>query len=174
MNNPHLCYPATTVAVAQGWGQARRAQPLLRTARGPCPLSGGTALAWPLQRDTSGIGITIPDMAGWRLLWHHPGPFPPHYGIPRSCPTAPTCVLRWQEARWLVGVQGRLLHRGHPLWKCRGREAAVLAGVHISLVQCVLLRLEQRVLLGSVPCRETTCGKVLVSLTQASHQPCTP
>lgn len=84
---------------------------------------------------------------------------------------APTCLLWWHEAHWLVGVQGGLLHRGHPLWKCRGREAAVLAGVCVRLEQGDLVRLENNVLVGSVPCRETTCGKVLRSLTQAGTNP---
>lgn len=101
---------------------------------------------------------------GMRSPWQHPSLFPLCYGIPTaragSCCTAPTCLLWWHEARWVVGVQGGLLHRGNPLWKCRGREAVVLAGV------CV--KLEQGVLVGSVPCRETTCGKVLGSPTQAA------
>lgn len=106
--------------------------------------------------------------AGAAVAWgpHGSTPASSHscYGIPTaragSCCTAPTCLLWWHEAQWVVGVQGGLLHRGNPLWKCRGREAVVLAGV------CV--KLEQGLLVGSVPCRETTCGKVLGSPTQAA------
>lgn len=162
------------VAVAQSWRQARPPSPPPRTARGPRPPSGGTAVARPLQREMGSISMGCP--------WHHPGLFPPHCGIPtataRSCPKAPTHLHWWHEARWLVGG---LLHRRHPLWKRCGREAAVLAGVCIRLEQGflvrleqgVLVRLEQSFLVRSVPCRETTCGKVLGSLTQAIHQLCT-
>lgn len=51
MSNPHLCYPAAAVAVAQGWRQALTTSPLPRTAWGPCPPSGDRAVAWPLQWD---------------------------------------------------------------------------------------------------------------------------
>lgn len=88
-------------------------------------------------------------------VWQHPVLFPPHYGGPMCrpgpCPTAPTWLLQQHGVCGAVGAQGGLLHCRHPLLKWRRGEAVVFVGVWV--------RLEQGVLVRSIPCREITGGK---------------
>lgn len=131
-------------------------------------MAGGTAAAQPLRQDTGSTGVTSRGVTlsrgacGLTPALSHPTTVSPTCRA-GSCPTAPTLLFPLWGVGGPVGAQGELLCHRHPLLQHWQRGAAVLAGIR--------LRLEQSVLVGSVPCRETTSGKGLGSLTHCVTHP---